>query len=195
MRYFFFLPSPEPPLACCVVKATTQCQAVTRPCSVQALFPSEFGALCDAVVVSMITATTDKDLATAAGTEVVAGTGQHRHEKADEGWIYTCLGVTLAQAVRRHGLGVASVLTAKSRLTLCPSHQPFPHTAITAPCHLFLRQRNSTAVLRFGHLGTPRKTMTGLALKPTRGNYPRFYSGTYRVGQRTEVEQFIQTWL
>ncbi len=100
---------------------------------------------------------TDKDLATAAGTEVVAGTGQHRHEKADEGWIYTCSGATLNRLCESMVWGMASVLTAKSRPTLCPSHLPFSHTAYTAPCHLFQCRRNVAALLRIGYLENIKK--------------------------------------
>ena len=75
----------------------------------QAVLASESGALTGAVVVSSIAVTTDKDLAPAAGTEVVAGTAQHRHAKADEGWIYTCSGATLwtgcVKARLGHGVG------------------------------------------------------------------------------------------
>ncbi len=57
----------------------------------QALSASDFGALAGAVDVTPVAVTTDKDLVVAivAGTVVKAGAGQHRHEKADEGWIYT----------------------------------------------------------------------------------------------------------
>ena len=94
MRYFFFSSNPEPSLAGSVVVPAPGCREVSPCCAVQAVLASESGALTGAVVVSSITVTTDKDLAPAAGTEVVAGT-EHRHAKADEGWIYTCSGATL----------------------------------------------------------------------------------------------------
>jgi len=95
MRYFFFLPSPEPFLACRVIVPTPACQTVARTRSAQALLTSNLGALTGAVNIASVAVATDIGLAMAAGTGVVAGTGQHRREKADEGWIYTCLSVTL----------------------------------------------------------------------------------------------------
>ena len=97
MRYFFSLPSPEPTLAGCIIVPALVCRAVQRARSVPALFASEPGALTGTVGVSPVAVPTDKDLATAAGTQVVTGTGQHRREKADEGWIYTCSGATLVR--------------------------------------------------------------------------------------------------
>jgi hypothetical protein len=156
MRYFSFLPGPESSLACRVVVPPPACQTVARTGSVQALLASKFGTLTGAVVVSPVTVATDKDLTVAAGTAVVASTGHHRHEKADEGWIYTWSGVTLDNRLCESTVwGMASVQTAKSKPTLCLSHQPFPITAITVPCHLFVRQHNVTAVLRISVLETP----------------------------------------
>ena len=86
MRYFFFLSGPEPTLARGVVVPAPTRQTVSRTGSVQALPASKLCALTGAVGVPSITVATDKDLAAAAGAAVVAGTGQHRHEKADEGW-------------------------------------------------------------------------------------------------------------
>ena len=107
MRYFFLLPNPEPPLASRVVEAALACQTVVRAGSMQALFASDFGALTGAVDVTPVAVTTDKDLAVAiaAGTVVKTGTGQHRHKKADEGWIYTCLGVTLCTGCAKARFG------------------------------------------------------------------------------------------
>jgi len=153
MRYFSFLSGPESSLACRVVVPAPACQTVARTGSEQALLASKFSTLTGAVVVSPVTVATDKDLAVAAGTAVVASTGQHRHEKTDEGWIYTWPGVTLDIRLCESTVwGMASVQTAKSKPTLCLSHQPLP---ITVPCHLFVRQHNITAVLRISVLGTP----------------------------------------
>jgi len=81
MRYFFFLPSPEPPLASRIVEPTLACQTIARPGSMQTLPASYFGALAAAVDVTPVAVTTDKDLAVAiaAGAVVKASTGQHRH--------------------------------------------------------------------------------------------------------------------
>ena len=94
MRYFFFFPGPEPALAGRVVVLAPGCPAVAGAGTVQAVAARESGALTGAVGVAPIAVAADEDLAAAAGTEVVAGTGQHRHEKADEGWIYTGSGAT-----------------------------------------------------------------------------------------------------
>ncbi len=130
MRYFLFLLGPEASLASGVVVPASACQAVAQTRSAQALLASNLGALTGAVVVPPVAVTTDKHLATAAGTEVVTGTGQHRLEQADEGWIYTGSGATLNGLCDCTVQGMASVLTAKSRPTLCPSHQPLPHTVV-----------------------------------------------------------------
>jgi len=95
MRYFFTLPGPESSLAGRVVVLAPAGQTVACPGSAQALFASDCGALTGAVNVAPITVATDIGRAMAAGTVVTAGDGKHRHEKADEGWIYTCLSVTL----------------------------------------------------------------------------------------------------
>ncbi len=150
MRYFFFFPSPEPSLAGRVVVPAPGCPAVASAGSAQALPAGECGALTGAVGVPPIAVTADDDLTMAAGTEVVAGTGQHRHAKADEGWICTCSSATLNRLCASTVRGMASVLTAKSWPTLCLSHQPFPHSAITPACHLFLHQHNATTVPRIG---------------------------------------------
>ena len=80
MRYFFFSSNPEPSLAGSVVVPAPGCREVSPCCAVQAVLARESGALTGAVVVSSITVTTDKDLAPAAGTEVVAGT-EHRMQR------------------------------------------------------------------------------------------------------------------
>ncbi len=148
MRYFFFLPGPESSLARCVVVPAPACQTVACSGSAQTLLASDCGALTGTVCVSPVAMTADKDPAIAAGTGVAAGTGQHRHEKADEGWIYTCLDVTLDNRLCESTVwGMASVLTAKSWPALCLFHQPSPHTVIAAPCHLFVYRSNTTAVL------------------------------------------------
>jgi hypothetical protein len=86
MRYFFFLSGPESSLACGVVVPAPARQTVARTGSAQALLAGKLCALTGAVGVPPITVATDKDLAATEGAAVVAGTGQHRHEKADEGW-------------------------------------------------------------------------------------------------------------
>ena len=85
MRYFFFLPSAESLLAGRVGVATTACRAVNNARSAHAVMASERGALTGAIVVSPITVATDKNLATATGAQVVAGTdhiGLHRPMRA-----------------------------------------------------------------------------------------------------------------
>ena len=86
MRYFFFLPSAESALAGRVAVPATVCRAVNSTGSAHAVMASERGALTGAVVVSPITVTTDKHLATATGAHVVPGTDHHRCVQADEGW-------------------------------------------------------------------------------------------------------------
>jgi len=81
MRYFSFLSGPESSLARRVVVPAPACQAVACTGSEQALLARKFGALTGTVVVSPVTVPTDKDLAVAAGTTVVASTGQHRHKR------------------------------------------------------------------------------------------------------------------
>ena len=83
MRYFFFLPVPEPLLACRVVMAALGGRTVAAARLAQA-FPAGLHST-RTVVISPVTVTTDKDLTAAAGTDVVADTGQHRQAKADEG--------------------------------------------------------------------------------------------------------------
>jgi hypothetical protein len=73
---------------------------------------------------------------------------------------------------------MASVQTAKSKLALCPSHQPFLHIAIRAPRHLFLRGPQAETVPRNGHRGYSKKKIAEFGSEPTRGIYPRCYSGT-----------------
>ena len=81
MRYFLFLSGPVSSLACRVVVPAPAGQTVACTGSEQALLASKFAALTGTVVVSPVTVPTDKDLAVAAGTTVVASTGQHRHER------------------------------------------------------------------------------------------------------------------
>jgi len=73
---------------------------------------------------------------------------------------------------------MASVQTAKSKPALCLFHQPFLLSAIAARCHLFVRQHKIIAVLWIDVLGAPERN-DRISLKTNRGNYPRFYSGTY----------------
>ncbi len=95
MRYFFFLPGPESSLARCVVVPALAGQTVACSGSAQAHFAGDCSALTGAVNVTPVAVATDIGRVIAARTVVAPGSGQHRHEKADEGWIYTCLGVTL----------------------------------------------------------------------------------------------------
>ena len=105
MRYFFILPGSESSLARCVVVPALACQAVARTRSAQALLTSDLGALTGAVNVPPVAVATDIGRVIAARAVVAAGSGQHRHEKADEGWIYTCLGVTLATGCAKARFG------------------------------------------------------------------------------------------
>ena len=86
MRYFFFLPSSESLLAGRIGVAAVACRAVNSTGSAHTVMASARGALTGAVVVSPITVTTDKNLATATRAQVVAGTDPHRSAPADEGW-------------------------------------------------------------------------------------------------------------
>jgi len=87
MRYFFFLPGPESSLARCVFVPAPACQSVARTGSAQALLTSNLGARTGAVQVASVAVATDIGRAITARAVVAAGTGQHQHEKADEGWI------------------------------------------------------------------------------------------------------------
>jgi hypothetical protein len=86
MRYFFFLSSAESALAGRVGVAAAACRAVNGTGSAHTVMASARSALTGAVVVSPITVTTDKHLATATSAQVVSGTAQHRSVQADEGW-------------------------------------------------------------------------------------------------------------
>lgn len=46
---------------------------------------------------------------------------------------------------------MASVLTTKSKPTLCLSHQLDTHTAFSTHCHLFRRKRSARATPGIGH--------------------------------------------
>jgi len=94
MRYFFSFPGPEAALASRIVAPALGGAAVADTGPAQALAAGVFSAFTRAVEVTPVAMAADNDLASAAGTAVEAGTGQHRHKKADEGWIYTCLGAT-----------------------------------------------------------------------------------------------------
>ena len=136
MRYFFFLPVPEPLLACRVVMAALGGRTVAAARLAQAFPAGLHSTRTRTVVISPVTVTTDKDLTAAAGTDVVADTGQHRQAKADEGWIATGSSATRNRLCESTVWGMAPVSTLKSRPAPCLSHQPLLPTATTAffPC-------------------------------------------------------------
>ena len=80
MRYFFFLPRPKPALARCIIVAALTRQTIASTRSAQALLARKRGTLTGTVAVTSITMTADKDLATAAGAKIVAGTDKHRRK-------------------------------------------------------------------------------------------------------------------
>ena len=88
MRYFFFLPVPEPLLACRVVMAALGGRTVAAARLAQAFPAGVHSTRTRTVVISPITVMTDKDLTTATSTGVVADTGQHRQAMVDEGSVF-----------------------------------------------------------------------------------------------------------
>ena len=115
MRYFFVLPVPEPLLACSVVMAARRGRTVAAARLAKAFPAGLHSTRTRTVVISPVTVTADKDLTTAAGTGVVADTRQHRHGKADEGWISTGSSATLNRLCESTVWGMVPVLTLKSR--------------------------------------------------------------------------------
>jgi hypothetical protein len=96
MRYFLSLTRTEPALTGGVGQATPARRTVTGSGASQRRRSGPFSATAGAVEVPPVALSTDKDLAMAAGTMVQTGTGFHRHNRADEGWIKTTPSATLA---------------------------------------------------------------------------------------------------
>ena len=144
MRYFFFLPVPEPLLACRVVMAALGGRTVAAARLAQAFPAGRHSTRTRTVVISPVTVTTDKDLTAAAGTDVVADTGQHRQAKADEGWISTGSSATRNRLCESTVWGMAPVLTLKSRLAPCLVSSAPSSYRYYGFLPLFLRKRNAS---------------------------------------------------
>ena len=78
------------------------------------------GAAIGTIDVSTIAAPTEDYLGVTAGTVVQAGTGIHR-QAGPMGLVFNQFECDYELAVRKHGWGMASVLTVKSWLALCLS--------------------------------------------------------------------------